>query len=467
MNNGMTSKRKESSLIKNIVRVLSANFWVAVIGFIGSFIFPRILTIDAYALYHTFTLYLGYITITHLGFPSGMVINYAGMDYDSIDRKQYRSEMLLLIGILSFFILTFLAIAVIMSNKMIAYIALAIIPTGITGSYKALLQAWNRFKLFSHISTILATAVPMAALVYYLVTKTLPGDVYILIYLVVYWIVTFIISVEVYNKITGVKANKLLSKENFETEKIGLAMVLGNYINTLFVSADKQFVKWFFGNQEFAYYSFGMSMQSLMTVFIISIAQPLFPAMAQGKFKDEEYNSIKELLIVFGSLSGCAYFAVSIIVKLFIQKYTSSLDIVGIYFVVFPAMAVINCLYINLYKIKGIMKTYIKTLFGILLLSIILNTIFVFAVGEFTGVAIATTITYYIWFLIGFKQFEFLRITMKDVTYLIAYTIGFFVITKAFNDYLGFFVYFAFIAVLVMGCYKKEIMAYVKKILKK
>lgn len=285
--------------------------------------------------------------------------------------------------------------------------------------------------------------------------------------LVVYWIVTFIISVEVYNKITGVKANKLLSKENFETEKIGLAMVLGNYINTLFVSADKQFVKWFFGNQEFAYYSFGMSMQSLMTVFIISIAQPLFPAMAQGKFKDEEYNSIKELLIVFGSLSGCAYFAVSIIVKLFIQKYTSSLDIVGIYFVVFPAMAVINCLYINLYKIKGIMKTYIKTLFGILLLSIILNTIFVFAVGEFTGVAIATTITYYIWFLIGFKQFEFLRITMKDVTYLIAYTIGFFVITKAFNDYLGFFVYFAFIAVLVMGCYKKEIMDYVKKILKK
>ena len=56
---------------------------------------------------------------------------------------------------------------------------------------------------------------------------------------------------------------------------------------------------------------------------------------------------------------------------------------------------------------------------------------------------------------------------MKDVTYLIAYTIGFFVITKAFNDYLGFFIYFAFIAVLVMGCYKKEIMAYVKKTLKK
>ena len=50
---------------------------------------------------------------------------------------------------------------------------------------------------------------------------------------------------EVYNKITGVKANKLLSKRILKLKKMGLAMVLGNYINTLFVSADKQFVKWF------------------------------------------------------------------------------------------------------------------------------------------------------------------------------------------------------------------------------
>lgn len=456
----MTSKGKENSLIKNIIRVLSANFWVAVIGFIGSFIFPRILTIDAYALYHTFTLYLGYITIVHLGFPSGMVINYAGKDYDTIDRRQYRSEMLLLIGILSFFTVAFFAIATISQNKMIAYIALATIPTGITGSYKSLLQAWNRFKLFSRISTILATAVPVIALAYYLATKKLPGDVYILIYLIVYWLVTLVVLVEVYKKINGVKANKLLSKENLKTEKIGLAMVVGNYINTLFVSADKQFVKWFFGNQEFAYYSFGMSMQSLMTVFIVSLAQPLFPAMAQGKFKDEEYNSIKDLLIVFGSLSGCAYFAVSIIVKLFIQKYTRSLDVVGVYFVVFPAMAVINCLYINLYKIKGIMKTYIQTLFGILILSIVLNTISVFVLGEFTCVAIATTITYYIWFLIGFKQFKFLRITMRDIIYLSVYIIGFFVITKAFNDYVGFLIYFVFIMALALGCYKKELINY-------
>ena len=464
MNSSMTNNKKENSLAKNIIRVLTANFWVAVIGFIGSFIFPRILTIDAYALYQTFTLYLGYIAIVHLGFPSGMVINYAGKDYDTIDRKQYRSEILLLLGILSFFTLVFFVIATITNNAMLMYIALAIIPTGIIGSYKSLLQAWSRFKAFSRMSTFLATTVPLIALSYFLVTNTLSGNVYILIYLGVYWIITIAILVVVYKKIHGVRANKLLSEVNFKTERIGLALMLGNYINTLFVSSDKQFIKWFFGNLEFAYYSFGMSMQSLMTVVIVSIAQPLFPAMAQGKLKDEEYDSIKEILLIFGSLSGCAYFIVSIIVKLFIQKYTNSLDVVGIYFVIFPAMAVINCLYINLYKIKGMMKTYIKTLAGILTLAIALNTIFVFFVKEFTGVAIATTITYYVWLLIGFKQFEFLHFTIKDLIYIIIYMIGFFIITKNVNDYIGIIVYASFVAILSIMCYKNELLLYVDKL---
>ena len=65
----------KTTLKGNIFRALSANFIVAIVGFLGSFIFPRILTINDYALYHTFTLYLSYITILHLGFPSGMALD--------------------------------------------------------------------------------------------------------------------------------------------------------------------------------------------------------------------------------------------------------------------------------------------------------------------------------------------------------------------------------------------------------
>lgn len=456
-------KSKETLLIKNIARVLSANFWVAIIGFAGSFIFPKILTIDAYARYHTFTLYVGYIAILHLGFPSGMVINYAGKEYDKIDKKQYKSELIILCTILSVFTIIFAVIFFVTQNKMTGYVALAVIPVGIINSYKSLFQAWNLFNAYTRISTSVATVIPLSAILYYVIEEKLPGDIYICIFLLTYWIVAAVLLYMAFFKVHKIKRERLLSVFNWKTEKTGLALVLGNYVNTLFISADKQFVRIFFSTTEFAYYSFGMSMQSLMTVFIVSIAQPLFPAMAQRKFSDEDYNKVKNLLVVFGSFSGCAYFVISFIVNHFIRKYTGSLQIVGIYFVVFPAMAVVNCLYINLYKIKGLMKTYITTLIGILLTVLVLNSIFIYATGHFTGVAIATTLTYYIWFIIGFRQFKFLKLKIKDVGYLVFYIIAFFVITNSLNDILGFLAYFLFIILLVFCFYKNEIKIYVKK----
>lgn len=459
-------KNINGSLTGNIVKVLSANFWVAVIGFVGSFIFPKILSIKGYALYHTFTLYISYIGILHLGFPSGMAIKYAGKDYDTLDKKQYKSEITLLLFVLCMFTAIATVISLIIKESMVGYIAAAILPVCMIASYKSLLQAWSRFKEYTRISTICATCVPLFALIYYVLAKKLPGNVYILTYLIVYWIVAIVLIIMDTKNLYKVQKNKWMTIENFNTEKVGVSLMLGNYINTLFVSADKQFVKIFFGTTEFAFYSFGMSMQALMTVFITSVAQPLFPAMAKGKFRDEDYNKIMKLLLVFGSFSGCAYFATSIIVRYFIKKYIGSLEIVGIYFVVFPAMAVINCLYINLYKIKGLMRQYLITLAGILAVAIVLNMSFIYLIGSYSGVAIATTLTYYIWFVLGFRQFSFLKLQFRDIIYLIIYTIGFFFITRNFTEFLGIAVYLVFIVILAMLCYKNLLFKYVKDMFK-
>ena len=449
--------KNEHSLKKNITRVLTANFWVASIGFASSFIFPKILSIESYALFQSFTLYLSYIAILHLGFPSGMVINYAGQNYEDIELERYKSEIKVVLYVLISFTILFVLLFMYSHDKMIGYIAISIIPVGLLGSYKALLQAWGKFKKFSKISTIVATSTPIMALLYYSFTGDLPGDIYISIYLIVNWFITILIIIENFKKTKKVKSAPIFTNQNWLTEKTGLIMVLGNYINTLFVSTDKQFVKFFFGNTEFAFYSFGISMQSLMTIFISSVAQPLFPAMAQNRFQDSEYNKIKNLLISFGSLAGCCYFIAAIIVKSFIKKYESSLDIVGIYFVVFPALAVINCLYINLYKIKGLIRLYIHTLIFMLITAIILNILFINIINNYTGVAIATTITYYIWLFIGIRQFEFLKISIKDIIYLLLYTSAFFVFKKITNDYIGFITNFLFIVILSKSFYEKDL----------
>lgn len=447
---------KQNSLAKDISKVLSANLLVALVGFLGSFVFPKILTIESYALYHTFTLYVGYIAITHLGFPSGMMINYAGQKYENIDTKQYKAELSILFFILAGFTVVFLVIAAIAQSRMIFYVGAVVFPVGIISSYKSLLQSWGRFSFFSRLSSIQAAAIPLATLAYYIVIRDLPGEVYIIIYIIINWMIALYILGEMLKKVRGVRRAAIKSSRNWETEKTGAAVLIGNYINVLFTSADKQFVSWFFKTAQFAYYSFGMSMQSLMTVFITSIAQPLFPAMARGQFKDDEYDRVKEVLLIFGSFSGCAYFAASFIVKRFIQKYIPSLDVVGIYFVVFPVMAVINCLFINLYKIKNLMREYVITLAIILGVAVALNALFVRFYPAFYGVAIATVIIYYIWYFIGMRQFRFIHVRVPDLLFLGIYTIGFFMITRINNDIVGFVLAFLFVVALSAIFYRKD-----------
>lgn len=460
------SMQKKSGLAKDITRVLSANLLVALIGFLGSFIFPKILSIESFALYHTFTLYVGYIAITHLGFPSGMMINYAGQNYEKIDTRQYKAELSILFTILAAFTAIFLAAAAIMHNRMTFYVGMVLFPYGIINSYKSLLQSWGRFKFFSRLSSIQSAAVPLAAFAYYVVTGDLPGDVYIVIYIIINWLLSIFILIEMARKVHGIKRAPIKSAKNLETEKTGAAVLIGNYINVLFTSADKQFVSWFFATAQFAYYSFGMSMQSLMTVFITSIAQPLFPAMAQGRFKDEEYDQLKEILFIFGSFSGCAYFLASFVVRHFIQKYIPSLEVIGIYFVVFPVMAVINCLFVNLYKIKNLMKQYVITLAGILATAIALNLLFVLTCHVYYSVAIATVITYYVWLIIGIRQFSFIHIRHTDVLYLLFYTVGFFLITQIQNDVIGFATALAFVIVLSLTFYRQDT-KYIIRLLKR
>ena len=445
------------SLGHNIIRVLITNFWVAIIGLLGSFVFPKILTVEDYALYHTFTLYVGYVAILHLGFPSGMVINYAGKEYSSLEKKQYKSELMILITILLFFTVIFLGIAAFTHNRMILYVGSAIIPVCFNGSYYSLFQSWGKFIKYSRVSMFASSAIPICAITYYLIFNTLPGDTYIIIYIFVYWTVFLYIIFQELMFVKGVEHNKLISKANLNTEKIGFTLVIGNYMNTLFGSADKQFVKWYFGPQEFAFYSFSMAMQTLMTVFITSVSQPLFPAMARGQFSDHDYSKVKRILFIFGSFSCCAYFGISIVIKLFIQKYIGSLEIIRLYFIVFPAMAVVNCIYINLYKIKDKMKLYIQTLIGILLCAIVLNSLSVYLLKQYSGVALATAITYYVWLIIGSKQFKFVNFNIRDYAFLSVFIVGFYILTSLKNDYLGLALSFVFVFSISCTFFWKEL----------
>lgn len=444
-------------MIKNIFQTLVSNGVVALVGFVSSFFLPKILSIDEYAIYQTFLLYLSYIGIFHLGFPSGMNIKYVGQTFENIDKAQYKAEMRLLFLILTFSSSVGLIIAVIKKEQMLIYLSQMIFPYCFLSAYSSLLQAWGRFRQYAFLH-ILMSAVPLLCpIIFYFISGNSSSRICIFSYIVVYICGTLLYVYNYISLVKGIKSNKILSIENWKTEKLGIAFLLGNYINSIFHSVDKQFVSWFGSVEEFSYYTFAISMQGIVMIFISAISQPLYPFIASGKIKNNDYSVIKRFLLIFGSFSGCAYFMCEFVIYRWIPNYISSLRIIKIYFAVFPAIGIINCLYGNFYRIRKMRKRYLVDLLTMLICSILANLFAILSGKGHIGVAVATTVTYYIWLLYGTYVFPELRLTMKEVCFLLVFLGIYFYISSFFSTVIGMLVYSILDFILCILFFKNEI----------
>ena len=428
-------------MIKSIAKVLASNALLTIVGLINSFFFPIILNIDEYACYQEYILYISYVNICHLGVASGMFLNYVGQNYEKIDKKQYKSEILLIFSVLGLFTFVGMLICGIARSYIVLCVVLTIFPQGIIASFQALYQAWERFTGYSIINAMPKLLFTIFTMLTYFIAKKISGNYVITTYLIIQWIVTLYFFVEFMHFTSNVKGNSIVSTKNMQTTYNGFLITIGNYVNLLFHAIDKQFVHVFYSTFAFAQYSFAMSAQNIMTIFITALANPFYPRLAKENFDKEFIKRIKELLLIFGAYSGCAYFGVSFFVKIFVSKYQESLKVVSIFFAVFPAMAVINVLYINLYRIRKLLKKYIFTLIGILFTTIILSYLFIIFKGNYVDIAFATMISYYLWFLYSQIDFDEINISRKDIIYLIGYFLIYFILIEIKNEVLGFLIY--------------------------
>lgn len=444
-------------MIKNIIRVFTANGIVAIVGLLSSLFLPRALSIEGYAVYQTFILYLGYIGFLHLGFPTGMSIKYAGKKYKDIDKKQYKSEITLLISALLLFGALFLGVSMIRSSQMGIYIAVMVFPYCFLNSFLSLFQAWEQFKAYAALHIICSAVTLLIPIIIFITTRNLNAYICIYVYIGIYVITSIFFVLRFLQGTVDIKRNRLFSEENLYVEKLGFFFMLGNYINNLLTSIDKQFIRWFGTTHQFSFYSFALTMQGVMTIFITAIAQPLFPYMASGKIEGKKYTEVKRDLLMLGSASGVAYFACCLVVKNWIPKYIDSLSVIEIYFAVFPAMAVINCLYFNLYKTRKMMNRYIIDLLVILGIAAAADGCAVLSGNIYIGVCLVTTIIYYFWLFYDTKVFPELRFNRRELVFLALFLILFFSISRIENEIIGILVYLVLDFIICRLCFPEEV----------
>lgn len=444
-------------MLNNVFKVLVSNGIVAIIGLLSSLLLPNLLSIKEYADYQTFILYTSYVALFHLGFPNGLSIKYAGKSFQSINKKQLKAEMKVLLIIISAFSVVFLSWYIVSGKIMVLYIAIMTFCSCYLGAITQLLQAWGVFGLYA-VSHIIISAVPLALplIIYFLVGKA-SATISIMSYILVYIVMT--IFYYVWQIVLGIKIGsaRIFSKENLDTEVTGLLFHIGSYINVLFHSADKQIIKWYCSVQEFSYYSFAITMQSTMMIFLTAVSQPLFPYIASGKLDSKEKITFaKRSLLMLGSLSGAAIYICSLVVEHWIPKYVNSLSVIRIYFALFPAMAVINCLYFNYYKVKKMKYRYTIDLMLMFVLAILFDWIAVKIHNGHIGVAIATVAIYYGWLIYGNMVFPQLKLNKQEYVFLVLYLVLFFGTQKIQGNLIGMAIFLVVDFILCVILFNKE-----------
>lgn len=444
-------------MAKNIVKVLFSNFFIACLGIITSFVFPKIMSVESYSEYQEFYLYLSYLGICQLGLATGMVINYAGKSQMEVEKSLFKSELVLQIIILMIFSCIFALGYMFCGGQSLLYLVIIVLPYCYVESYKSLFQAWSEFTKYSIINTAIPLLRVFFSLMCYFILQTLTGQFVIYITIICYYSIFFYVLRDGFLGLKNIKTARLFTRHNTNTLWLGLRIMLGNYLDILFKTFDKLFIIILFSTYDFAMYSFALSMHNIVNIFIVSIAQPMFPYMASHELTRREMKNFQNLLIIFGALSGLAYFGCSFIVDLFLDKYTDSKVIMLAYFAAFPALYVINCLYINLYKINKDTKGYIVSLVILLLSSFALNYVSIKAFNTILAVAIATTVVYYGWLIFGAFHFENVNISVKDIAYIACYLLTYIICSCIGNDVIAGAVYISVICILSFAFYRKSL----------
>lgn len=449
------------NLKKVLIKVFSANFLQTIVSVVVGFVVPSILTIEGYANLKTYTLYITYIGLFHFGFIDGLYIKYGGKNKDDINISILKGEHLFLI--VSQLIITFLGVLIYIFSKdfLVLLLSISILPLNLLNFHKQFNQSIGEFNVFARILNIYSIFYIILNLLFVFVFK-INNYIFYCIINILSNLFAMVYSEILYKKYT--KNNKLeIKKDDIKkTINCGFFIMIGNLIAILLYAIDKWFIKLFFTTIDFSYYSFAISMFNIVIILLNSISITFYNVFAKNK-NDSYVKKIKNNVLLIGSYSSSIYFILVFIINSFLKKYIPSLTIISLTFSTFPYLFIIKAIYVNLYKTRNLEKKYTKVVIGILIISIILNTISMFINKSTTYIAVATLLTFVIWYFYSIRDFKFLKISKFETCYLLIITFSFIYLTHNFNYIISFVLYNLVVTISSYILLKTNIFKIIKK----
>lgn len=426
------------NLKKSIAKVFSANFLQLISSLIVGFIVPVILSIEGYANLKTYTLYVSYIGFFHLGFIDGLYIKYGGKKLENINKSILKGEHNFLI-IFELIVSIILFICSLIAQNMVLFLfSISILPIMIQTFHKSFNQATGNFDKYSKIMYTYTLTYMVLNILLALVFRNQNYILYCLTTFGANLISFLVFEIKFLKEYKNEKA--VITKDVWNNIKVGFFILLGNLSVVALFGIDKWFVKLFLTTEDFAYYSFAVSMLNIINTLVNAISITFYNYLFENN-SIEKTNKLKKYLVTLGGFASLGFFALAFIVNYFIKKYIPSLDIIAVTFAVFPYMILINALYVNLYKVNKNEKKYFKVVVSMLIISIIYNIIALLIFKNTTSIAFATILTLITWVIYSTHDLKNVTSDKKIYIYSFSLTIFFLLCAHYLNWLLGGCVY--------------------------
>ena len=455
-------------IFKNIGLVALSNITTVISGILVGFLIPKIMSVDSYGYYKTFTLYATYTGFFSLGMVDGIVLKYGGYNYDELNKRSFRSIFRVYILLHVFFFIVLCFISFFLNDSKYTFIiinlALFMVAGNITGFFQQISQITQRFKEYSArriIQSLLNIVLVMMLFIFFKVGYEIDYKIYTGIWVMINIVLMFWYIITYKDLVFGEGIRlKTIRSDVKSLIIIGFPLLFANLCSTLILNLDRQFVNILFDNSTYAVYAFAYNMLALVTVATSAVSTVLYPTLKRVS-KEAMMGNYSKLIgtmlaLVFGA--NILYFPLCIFIRWFLPKYSESLVIFRI---IFPGLAITSAITVvmhNYYKALEENFKYFKKSIIILVLSAVANYLAYSCFKTTISISIASIVVMIFWYLF-IEQFLINKTKsnrFKNLGYLLIMMMVFYGTTVIDNVYISMLLYLSVYVVVTYFFIGKE-----------
>lgn len=436
----MASNSASDNLKKGIILVFLANAINLVISLVNGFVLPKYLSVETYADIKTYQLYANYIAVLVLGYSDGLYLSYGGKRFTDLGHNAIntcRSNLLLFQGTVSAIMI---GIACFLGNKILLVTAISIIPVNIAATYKSIFQATGEFKSYSKILNYTSILTFVGSMVLLFIFKSDNSLLYIIWTVAVTFIIWILMERKVIVEYKNPFGLQVDLKNLVENIKSGIVLMLGNFSSILMTSIDRWFVKALLTVQDFAYYSFVVSVENLIAIFITPVVTTMYNYICTTT-EMASIKKIKKICLIFSVFLVSSAFPAKFILEVYLQKYLPSQYVLFILFLTEIFYMLIKGIYVNIYKARKQQNIYFLQLVAVIVVGAVLNGIAYLITHSNEGIAFATLATVIIWYVVCCLSVKEILPDWRENLLLIVVVPTFLVCGFKLPSILGFVVY--------------------------